>query len=159
MPRDPVQLGDDAPGIVRLEMMQELRARDDIYASVRDGEVHRITYDRGIQAGSRSFEQRHGEIEPHGRQGDAFARGRIAGSNGDVRGSRSDVEENRSGRKRGQRIMQSREHGPGPAKEDVRSCDVGHGPIADRVGDTGIVEELNAATTRGSPPREHQRSS
>ena len=91
-PRNAIQLADEPQAIALLEVMEELRAQDDVHAAVGKGERERIAADGGTEALPGGRDECRDAVQAEGVKLHAVPAGHLARTGRDVGESSADVE-------------------------------------------------------------------
>ena len=140
-------------------MVQQLRAHRHVDASVGDRESQRIPHSRGIQAHARRPRDRFSEVDTEDGERDAGTPRLVTRMDRDVREPGADVEKRRAPRQLRQEGTQRLHRGSRTSEQDVRAGDIRHRSRAHIGRRRGIIEDLDAASSRRRQASAHQRSS
>jgi hypothetical protein len=145
-PGDAIQLGDDSNGLLVIEMVQYLGAKNEVYAPVRKGERERIAADGHVHSVARRGEQVEGAIEGDRSEREAAAARELARPPGEISESGADVQQGRLCDIGAPELIEEgtkREHnGTSTPQQHVRAFDVPMRSLAQDWIDIWIVEDF-----------------
>ena len=164
-PRNAMQLGDQAHGILPLEVMEKLRTQHDVDALVGEGKLERVGAERVVQSTARGGGENVRSIESNGAQTQAASSSDLPCTPRNVGEPGADVHERRDGlgaRNRPrtpigrastawchelvERWTEDEQHRAPTAKEEIRTLDVPVRTLAIARIDARLVENLDAAS-------------
>src|SRR5664279_306913 len=143
---DAVELAQHRDGVAGLEMMERLRADDDVDALGRDRERERVGTNRYNAARARITQERRAQVDAEGGDGAAARAPCLHHAHGNVADAGANVEERERVRARVlERAFELGLHGARAAEHGVRARHVRERTRAKPIVDVGIVENLIAA--------------